>query len=346
MNTFDGCRHIVVKIGGSCLKNRADYKKTAQSLVRFQEDTGAHLAVVISAASGVTDRLIAQARRDFPGDLWAQAASVAQGEIYSATDLVTALVQMNVACRLGSASRIGLAGWGGDDPFNGYLFGVDVDKLMALALETAFTVLPGYFALDSEGRRVLLGRNSTDLIAVAVAHALNAPCCFCKESGSLYAIDPGLVEEAPRRLSRLSYDQAYEFAASGYEFLKPECLQLAKQGNVPLHFMPNSTADNAWQTTAVIGNEPLAGESGATAVIGVCQEAHCNGIPCGCVTITQWGAVGLNGRVRELAEGCAPQAFIRENGHQARIFLAPSEIPALVATLAEGLGLLGPVELR
>ena len=124
MQAFFGSEQLVVKIGGSCFGQGEDYLASAKALEQLQRDSGARLLVVVSAAKGQTNKLIAEAKEDFPSDPWAQASAVAKGEDMSAEQLFLACRVAGADAQLISAVDIDLLGWGGDDPFHGICWGL------------------------------------------------------------------------------------------------------------------------------------------------------------------------------------------------------------------------------
>ena len=340
MQAFFGSEQLVVKIGGSCFGQGEDYLASAKALEQLQRDSGARLLVVVSAAKGQTNKLIAEAKEDFPSDPWAQASAVAKGEDMSAEQLLLACRATGVAAQLISAADIDLLGWGGEDPFNGHLLGANGDKLKRVTQKALIIIIPGYYALDQKRRRrVLLGRGATDLIAVALAGALGTDCLFCKDGGAVYAFDPRWAEpgQRPKQISHLSYDQAYDFSSSGHGFLMPQSLLLAKQQGVALYFVPSPAAPDAWQIGAAISGQ--AAPDGI--FVGVQTEAYLNAVSCVCVTVTEWGQERLNGQLASLARSAQPYA-VRATSGQTKIYLSPEAVAPLVGALAKELGLLAP----
>lgn len=329
----------VIKIGGGLLPDTQAYHNIAESLARHQQTSGAHLVVPISAAKGVTDRRMAEAKFLFPNDLWKQAEYIAQGEIESAALLVSHLHKIGVPARMITAKDIGLEAWAGDDPFSAHFSSLNAGSLAYLTQQSNIIVLAGYFAMD-HGRIVLLGRDATDLIAVVVAGALGVPCDLCKASGTIFALDPNLVPGwLPITVSELSHGQAFLFAESGHQFVMPGCLRLAERLDVVVRLLPNPAAEDAWQVRAMIGQQPA--PSGL--LIGVKTDSHVDGIPSARVTVIELGEPRLNGQLTHLISRFALAAVVRQQGNQTRIYLTRERVRPLVSLLASELNLLQPV---
>ena len=77
-------------------------------------------------------------------------------------------------------------------------------------------------------------QDDSDLLAVAIASALDADRCECFiENDGIFTADPKIVSNA-RRLNALSYDEALELANAGSQLLSTDALEFAADTQMPL----------------------------------------------------------------------------------------------------------------
>jgi aspartate kinase len=103
----------------------------------------------------------------------------------------------------------------------------------SLASVAGIPVVTGFLAQDPAGNLTTLGRNGSDLTASLLGEALGAAeVQFWKTVGGVMTADPALVPGA-RRLERLSYDEAAEYAFRGASVLHPDALQPLARAGIP-----------------------------------------------------------------------------------------------------------------
>jgi len=199
----------VLKFGSSVLRSPGDLHLAVDEIYRRWR-AGCRVLAVVSAFEGVTDQLIGE----FAGAVGtdcpeAVAAYVATGEQKSAALLLGALLTSGVPARLLDPRDIGLMAEGS------YAESTPIEVNVS-ALERAWNVcdvliLPGFYAVDSQGRTVLFGRGGSDLSALFLAAKLGADCRLLKDVPGVFDLDPASSTSA-HRFSALSWETAINVA--------------------------------------------------------------------------------------------------------------------------------------
>ncbi len=102
------------------------------------------------------------------------------------------------------------------------------------SLQENFYVMPGFFASNSAGKTVLLGRGGSDTSAAYMAVILNAKRLeIWTDVHGIFSANPHSIPNA-RLLLNLGYQEAREIAASGGKVLHPRCILPVEQNNIPL----------------------------------------------------------------------------------------------------------------
>ena len=94
-----------------------------------------------------------------------------------------------------------------------------------------------------------MGRGASDLTAVALAAALDAEVCeIYTDVEGVYSADPRIVPKA-RKLSRVSFDEMLEMAATGGRVLALRSVEFARNHHVQVHVRSSFTwAPGTWVT--------------------------------------------------------------------------------------------------
>ncbi|NQT84681.1 aspartate kinase, partial [bacterium] len=186
---------IVQKYGGTSVANAERLKNVARRICRTKEQ-GHDVVVVVSAASGTTDKLISMAREitDDP-----------HGREYDM--LVSTGEQISVALLAMTTQGLGYKAIS----MTGYQVGIltdsihtkariiDIraDKVLHRLKEGYVVVIAGFQGVDINGNITTLGRGGSDTSAVAVAAALKADLCeIYTDVDGVYTADPRIVPSA------------------------------------------------------------------------------------------------------------------------------------------------------
>jgi aspartate kinase len=223
----------VQKYGGTSV---ADIERISKVADRVQKayDKGDQVVVVLSAMSGVTDKLIALAHQASKNpDKRELDVLLATGEQTTA-----ALLSMLLKARGYKAkSFLGFQAGIHTDKSSGKarIMNIDCNKIQ-LALDNGIiAVMAGFQGIDDNGDITTLGRGGSDTSAVAIASSLKADVCeIFTDVDGVYTTDPRICSAA-RKISTISYEEMLEMAILGAKVLQIRSVEFAKKFNVPLH---------------------------------------------------------------------------------------------------------------
>ena len=110
----------------------------------------------------------------------------------------------------------------------------DIEAKDCSQLTADFYLMPGFFASDSSGQTVLLGRGGSDTSAAYMAVILQAKQLeIWTDVHGIFSANPHSIPNA-RLLLNLGYQEAREIAASGGKVLHPRCILPVEQHRIPL----------------------------------------------------------------------------------------------------------------
>lgn len=235
---------LVMKFGGTSVGSIERIRKVAAHVKR-EHDAGHDVAVVVSAMSGETDRLVALARDAAPlHDAREFDAIVSTGEQVSAGLLAIVLQDLGVQARSWAGWQIPLY----TDSVHGAarITGFNSKTLEERFAASQVCVITGFQGISPEGRIATLGRGGSDTSAVAVAAAIGADCCdIYTDVDGVYTTDPRIVPGA-RKLDKISYEEMLEMASQGAKVLQTRSVELAMVNNVRLRVRSSFDAPDAY----------------------------------------------------------------------------------------------------
>ena len=243
-NFGGGDKVIVLKIGGSTLRQIEDLPRVAGEIYRHVRQ-GHRVVAVVSALIGETDQLRASIAGVGAGLSSHHSAGVAGlGEVRAAYFLAMACDHCGVDTFVLDAKEHRMRGAGHFD--DATPVGVDQARFAEVLSSYEATIVPGYVALDETGAPVLLGRGGADLTAVAIAEAVGAEqLVFITDAGALYESDPytpdRTFDTSARAYSRVSWSDAR--AAVG-EPIQSKALEYAERRQLEFHVAPLGGAPN------------------------------------------------------------------------------------------------------
>jgi aspartate kinase len=235
---------LVMKFGGTSVADPERIARVAR-LVAAERAAGHAVAVVVSALSGETDRLVKLARACGgeelgPGFDDEYDVVVASGEQVTTGLLALALRRAGVSARSWQNWQIPIR----SDSAHAKARIEDLaDGAMGAAIDKGeVAVVPGFQAITAGARITTLGRGGSDTSAVAVAAALGAVRCdIYTDVDGVYTTDPRIVrygnEDAvpgdpamrhrAQRLEKISYEEMLEMASLGAKVLQTRSVELA-----------------------------------------------------------------------------------------------------------------------
>lgn len=207
-------RIVVLKFGGSVLREIDDTARVAQEIYRWRR-RGWQVVAVVSAVGNTTDRLVQRANEfDTELDPHKLAALLATGERQSAAWTGLALERAGLESFVADESRLGLVTDG--DPLDATPFLLAAEELRSLLDVHGVVVVPGFVGRDRSGNVTVLGRGGSDLTALFVASRIKADRCrLVKDVAGLFEFDPKVASARPPRLfAELPFEEALKLDES------------------------------------------------------------------------------------------------------------------------------------
>ena len=251
-----------MKFGGTSMAGTERIRRVAR-IVQRQQAAGHEVAVVVSAMSGETDRLVNFCREADPlYDPAEYDVVVAAGE-----QVTSGLLAMHLQA-IGAKARSWL-GWQlpvrtDDAHAKARIEGIDSDALLASMAAGEIAVIPGFQGVTAGGRITTLGRGGSDTSAVAVAAAIGADRCdIYTDVDGVYTTDPRIVAKA-RKLKYVTYEEMLELASVGSKVLQTRSVSLAMKEKVRVQVLSSFIDDDAPAAdtipgTMIVSDEELEG---------------------------------------------------------------------------------------
>jgi len=224
---------IVQKFGGTSVGSIERIRETAK-IVCKELEAGSEVAVVVSAMSGETNRLLALANDmsscPTPREV---DALVATGEQVSAALLAIELNNLGVKAYSFSGGQAGFKTEGNHS--RARIRDVQSDHLITLMQKGEVPVVTGFQGINELGHVTTLGRGGSDTSAVALAVAVKADVCdIYTDVDGIYTTDPR-IEPKARKMDNISYEEMLEFASLGAKVLQTRSVELGMRYNMPIH---------------------------------------------------------------------------------------------------------------
>lgn len=252
---------IVMKFGGTSMAGTERIRRVA-GIVKRQQEAGHEVAVVVSAMSGETDRLVTFCREADPlYDPAEYDVVVASGE-----QVTSGLLAMHLQA-LGCKARSWL-GWQlpvrtDDAHAKARIETIDSEALLASMAAGEIAVIPGFQGLTADNRVTTLGRGGSDTSAVAVAAAVKADRCdIYTDVDGVYTTDPRIVAKA-QKLKNVTYEEMLELASVGSKVLQTRSVSLAMKEGVRVQVLSSfidegAPAADTLPGTMIVSDEELA----------------------------------------------------------------------------------------
>jgi aspartate kinase len=236
---------LVMKFGGTSVGDVERIARVAR-IVAAERKPGRGLAVVVSAMSGETDRLVALARgaagEGGAGPVLSGAGFddeydvvVAAGEQVTTGLLALALRRLGVPARSWQNWQIPVRT---DSAHAKARVAAIPDLEIGASIDAGIVaVVPGFQGITDDERITTLGRGGSDTSAVALAAALKAERCdIYTDVDGVYTTDPRIVSKA-RRMEKISYEEMLEMASLGAKVLQTRSVELAFAQRVPVRVL-------------------------------------------------------------------------------------------------------------
>ena len=265
-----------MKFGGSSVADPEKVRHVARRLAAAKED-GAQVVGTVSAMGKTTDSLIALAREVSPSpDARELDMLLSTGERIACALVAMAIHDLGHEAVSLTGSQAGILT---DAAYTkAKIREIRADRVEAALAQGKIVLVAGFQGFARETMDVTtLGRGGSDATAVALAAALGAACEIYSDVPGVFTADPRLVPEA-HRISRISFEEMLEMAATGGRVLMLRAVEFARNHNVPLHVRSSFT----WEPgTWVVEEDEDMEEAVVTAVTHDTSEAKVtvSGVP-------------------------------------------------------------------
>ncbi len=221
---------IVMKFGGTSVATVERIRNVARK-VKAEVDNGHQVAVVLSAMSGETDRLVGFVREAAElYDTREYDAVVSTGEQVTVGLLAILLQSMGVPARSWTGWQVPVKTDGTHG--SARIQTIETADMITRMIEGQVAVVAGFQGIGPDGRVTTLGRGGSDTSAVALAAALKAERCdIYTDVDGVYTTDPRIVPAA-RKLARITYEEMLELASVGAKVLQTRSVELAMKEKV------------------------------------------------------------------------------------------------------------------
>src|SRR5450631_3167352 len=217
---------LVMKFGGTSMADIERIRNMARHVKR-EVDAGHEVAVVVSAMSGTTNRLVEWCREAaMLHDAREYDTVVAAGEQVTSGLLAIALQAIGVTARSWQGWQVPILT--SDAHASARILGIDGAELIKRFMERKeVAVIAGFQGLHQvTGRITTLGRGGSDTSAVAIAAAIHADRCdIYTDVDGVYTTDPRVVPRA-RRLDKIAFEEMLELASLGAKVLQVRSVEL------------------------------------------------------------------------------------------------------------------------
>lgn len=223
---------IVQKYGGTSVGTLERIDLVAKKIAK-RKDEGNTIVVVVSAMSGVTNKLIDYAEYFSKNPSTRELDMLlSAGERVTSSLLAIALKELGYKAVAFSGRQAGLK----TDSFHtkAKIELIDPTSINEALKDDKIVVIAGFQGVDKNGDVTTLGRGGSDLSAVAVAGAIKADLCeIYTDVDGVYTTDPR-IEPRARKLDKITYDEMLELASLGAKVLQNRSVELAKKLNINL----------------------------------------------------------------------------------------------------------------
>jgi len=231
---------IVMKFGGTSVADLTRIRHVA-SLVAEEAKGGNEVAVVVSAMSGETNRLVALVDALDADSSDAQPIEDEYDSIVASGEQVTSGLLAIALRRRGLKARSWL-GW--QIPLRtdmahskARIAEIESSAIGPSMKDGNIAVVAGFQGVNEQGRISTLGRGGSDTSAVALAVALKADRCdIYTDVDGIYTTDPRIAKDA-RRLNRIAFEEMLELASLGAKVLQTRSVELAMNNNLPIRVL-------------------------------------------------------------------------------------------------------------
>ena len=262
---------LVLKFGGTSVGS-VDLIKSAAQIIKKEYDLGHNIAVVVSAMSGTTNKLIENINlinsenKDAQDDAEYDAI-VASGEQITSGLMALALKDLNIDARSWLGWQLPIYTTGNHR--HSIISKIEDEKIINGFKNRQVAVVAGFQGVGSDGRITTIGRGGSDNTAVFLASALNAERCdIYTDVNGVYTTDPRMADNV-KRLNKISYEEMIEMSSQGAKVLQTSSVESAINHNVKVQVRSTFHPDDMG---TVISDEVMNNESKAVSGVAYSKD--------------------------------------------------------------------------
>ncbi len=226
-------KRIVLKFGGTSLKDVKQIKKVAKIIKRRHKE-GYQIIAVVSAMSGTTNELLKKSNL-VSGNFDNKELDVllSSGEQISSSLLAGALISLGINSRSWMGWQIPIITDNNHTASN--ILKIKTEEILDFISKKGVAVISGFQGISMKSRITTLGRGGSDLSAVAIAKFFETDFCeiFTDVEG-VFTTDPSINKKA-KKIDKISYEEMLEMASLGAKVMQPSSVQSSMIDNIPIH---------------------------------------------------------------------------------------------------------------
>lgn len=231
---------VVLKFGGTSLKDATRFKKVAERIKGYTQNH--KVVVVVSAPGDLTDELIKMAEEVSPNP------HPREMDMLLSTGEQISIALLSIALRDIGVKTISLTGpqagiFTDEHHTRARIKYIKPDRILRNLEENDVVVVAGFQGLNPYDDIVTLGRGGSDLTAVALAESLKTKYCeIFTDVDGIYTADPRIVPEA-KKLKAISFDEMLELADVGSQVMMARSIEVAKKYRIKIHVRSSFTME-------------------------------------------------------------------------------------------------------
>lgn len=330
---------IIQKYSNSSVADHRGIQRVARRIVDTQR-AGFSVVVVLPEMESATNELSTHPAGLAPlGESGELDLAAGRREQFFEPSLEIAISKLGAAPHVFTGGEAGLI----TDGIHGkaHIVGVDPLAVVASLARKEIPIVAGFQGTNREANMVTtMGRDGSDLMAVALAASLNALVCeIYSDFDGLYTADPRIVPAA-RKVQTITSVQMMELAAAGAKVLPRRCIEYARRRGVTIHLRSPFNPDEGTVVVSGLEDEPGAEHSATLEepmIMGLAQDrtqmqVTVAGVPTGPGAAQLFGVTAALG---VCAEMITHRNDVVRRSTDISFILPATQIPTVVAAVSK-----------
>lgn len=222
----------VIKFGGSSIADDNKLREVAQKTIEFIEK-GKKVVVILSAQGKTTDDLIGEAEKiSLHPNKRELDMLVSVGEQKACSKFAILLNELGY-------SAVSMLGWQAgiltDSNFTQAIIEeINTERIYEKLDNNQVVIIAGFQGIDKNKNITTLGRNGSDITALAISAALEQKECYIfTDTDGVYDKDPHQFEDA-QKLDNVTYEDMKKLAQNGAKVLHERCVKIAEKYDIKI----------------------------------------------------------------------------------------------------------------